>query len=94
MSATAGLRKFEVVGWRFETSGEGGDLRVNLTLRETSEAAFSWNAEETEIIHNNTSLLPYTSAPSVGINVVGDIQISNEKGVKHRHRDSDQREGI
>lgn len=72
-------KEFEVVGWRFETSGDGGDLRVNLTLRETSEAAFAWNAEETEIIHNNTSLLPYTSAPSVGINVVGDIQISNEK---------------
>tara|TARA_R110000868_G_scaffold129406_2_gene338260 strand:+ start:801 stop:3380 length:2580 start_codon:yes stop_codon:yes gene_type:complete len=72
-------KEFEVVGWRFETSGDGGDLRVNLTLRETSEAAFAWNAEEIEIIHNNTLLLPYTSAPNVGIGVVADLQISNEK---------------
>ena len=72
-------KEFEVVGWRFEASGEGGDLRVNLTMRETSEAAFSWDAEETAIIHNSTSLLSYTSVPSVGLDVEAQLQVSNEK---------------
>ena len=58
-------KEFEVVGWRFETSGEGGDLRINLTLRETSEAAFAWNAEERQIIHNNTNLPDYTAGLTV-----------------------------
>ena len=51
-----GGKEFEVVGWRFEANQEAGDLRVNLTLRETSQAAFDWNAEETAIISNNTTL--------------------------------------
>ena len=54
-------KEFEVVGWRFASDQEAGDLRVNLTLRETSEAAFNWNAEETEIISNNTTLPAFTS---------------------------------
>jgi len=58
-------KEFEVVGWRFETSGEGGDLRVNLTLRETSEAAFAWNAEESAIIHNNTNLPSFTAGLTI-----------------------------
>jgi hypothetical protein len=48
-------KEFEVVGWSFGAA-EAGDLRVTLTLRETSEAAFDWNAEETDIIANNTNL--------------------------------------
>jgi len=58
-------KEFEVVGWRFETSGEGGDLRVNLTLRETSEAAFAWNAEESAIIHNNTNLPSFAAGLTI-----------------------------
>ena len=49
-------KEFEVVGWRFGANGDAGDLRVTLTLRETSEAAFSWDAEESEIIGNDTNL--------------------------------------
>jgi len=49
-------KEFEVVGWNFNSSSEGGDLRVTLTLRETSSAAFSWTAEESEIISNNSGL--------------------------------------
>jgi len=45
-------KEFEVIGWNFNSSSEGGDLRVSLTLRETSSAAFSWTAEEEEIISN------------------------------------------
>jgi hypothetical protein len=48
-------KEFEVVGWTFG-SADAGDLRVTLTLRETSEAAFDWNAEEGALIQNNTTL--------------------------------------
>lgn len=54
-------KEFEVVGWRFASDQDAGDLRVNLTLRETSEAAFDWNAEETAITSNNTTLPAFTS---------------------------------
>ena len=54
-------KEFEVVGWRFASNQEAGDLRVNLTLRETSAAAFDWNAEETAITSNNTTLPAFTS---------------------------------
>ena len=49
-------KEFEVIGWKFSSNQEAGDLRVNLTLQETSEAAFDWNAEESDIIGNNTNL--------------------------------------
>ncbi|MFZ9959160.1 MAG: phage tail protein [Candidatus Limnocylindrus sp.] len=49
-------KEFEVVGWTFGANGEAGDLRVTMTLRETSSAAFSWSAEESEIIGNNSNL--------------------------------------
>ena len=54
-------KDFEVVGWKFSNSSSAGDLRVNLTLRETSSAAFSWSAEETAI-NNNDSTLPTVTA--------------------------------
>ncbi len=49
-------KEFEVVSWRFFIGGEG-DLRVALSLRETSEDAFAWDAEETAIIFNNSDLI-------------------------------------
>ena len=48
-------KEFEVASWRFFIGSEG-DLRVAMSLRETSSAAFSWDAEEAEIIANNTGL--------------------------------------
>ena len=49
-------KEFEVVGWTFGANGEAGDLRVTMTLRETSSAAFSWSAEESAITSNNSNL--------------------------------------
>ena len=60
-------KEFEVVGWNFASNQEAGDLRVALTLRETSAAAFDWNAEESNIIGNNTTLPVYTS----GMDILG-----------------------
>lgn len=48
-------KDFEVIGWKLR-NGDAGDLRVNMTLRETSSAAFSWTAEEEEITSNNSTL--------------------------------------
>ena len=63
-------KEFEVVGWNFSANQEAGDLRVALTLRETSAAAFDWNAEESDIIGNNTTLPVYTSGMDIlGLNV-------------------------
>ena len=59
-------KEFEVVGWQFSNNSEQGDLRVALTLRETSSAAFSWSAEESDITGNNTTLT--TGAANLAIN--------------------------
>lgn len=48
-------KEFEVVGWVFG-AGDAGALRISLTLRETSEAAFDWDAEESDIISNDSDL--------------------------------------
>ncbi len=60
-------KEFEVVGWTFGANGEAGDLRVTMTLRETSSAAFSWSAEESAIIGNNSNL----PDPFGGLTVTG-----------------------
>ena len=60
-------KEFEVIGWKFASNQEAGDLRVTLTLQETSEAAFDWSAEESDIINNNTNLPDFTAG----------LQISN-----------------
>ncbi len=73
-------KEFEVVGWRFKASSEGGDLRINLTLRETSEAAFSWDAEESEIIYNNTSLPSASDVPLPTLDAAVISTIVNEDG--------------
>ena len=73
-------KEFEVVGWSFGAA-EAGDLRVTLTLRETSEAAFDWDAEETAIIGNNTNLPSAFTVPPVGINLGTKLRVSNEQVV-------------
>lgn len=65
-------KQFEVIGWKFSPNGEAGDLRVNLALRETSAAAFNWNAEETAIVSNDTTLPSITSGTNVTALAVND----------------------
>lgn len=71
-------KEFEVVTWKLFI-GDGGGLRVNMTLRETSEAAFDWNAEESAIISNNSNLLSFDEAPPVGLSAVATTRVLNEK---------------
>ena len=72
-------KEFEVVSWKFYANQDSGDLRVAMTLRETSEAAFDWDAEETEIIGNNTTLPSWRDVGAIGLTATQRTQILNEK---------------
>lgn len=71
-------KDFEVLGWRFFASEDAGDLRVKLDLRETSEAAFDWNAEESAIINNNTALPSAFRPVPFGLDLTSEVRIVNE----------------
>ena len=71
-------KEFEVVTWKLFI-GDGGGIRVNMTLRETSEAAFDWNAEESAIISNNSNLLRFDESPAVGLSAIATTRVLNEK---------------
>lgn len=60
-------KEFEVMGWRFFNSTEGGEMMINMTLRETSAAAFDWNADERALAANNSNLPDPWSVPGIGI---------------------------
>jgi hypothetical protein len=73
---------FEVVGWRLNPDVDNGDLRINLTLRESSEAAFGFSAaDEQTIISNNTTLLKYYDVPNIGVTVSQEYREVNENVV-------------
>lgn len=71
-------KEFEVANWRFTINPETG-AKVTMVLRETSEEAFAWDAEEQAIISNNTTLLPYYEAPAVGIALAATAVTLSEK---------------
>lgn len=74
-------KEFEVTSWKFETSGEGGDIRVNLTLQETSQAAFAWDAEELSIIHNNTTLPDFYTVAQLSNLTLTTTAVVNNDGI-------------
>ena len=74
-------KEFEVVGWNFFADGDAGDLRVRLTLRETSEAAFDWDADETAIIGNNTSLPVFNTVPAPSNLTLTATTVLNDDGI-------------
>lgn len=75
-------KTFEVVGWRLNPDPDNNDLRVNLQLRESSAAAFGFSeADEREIVSNNTTLLKYYDVPTIGITVSQEYREVNENVV-------------
>ena len=74
-------KEFEVIGWRFASDQDAGDLRVNLTLRETSQAAFDWNAEETDIVSNNSTLPTFTSVAAPTNLTLTATAVINDDGI-------------
>ena len=75
-------KTFEVTGWRLNPDPESLDLRVNLQLRESSQAAFGFDVEdEKTILSNNTTLIKYYEVPSVGLTVTQEYREVNENVV-------------
>ena len=74
-------KEFEVIGWRFASDQDAGDLRVNLTLRETSQSAFDWNAEETDIVSNNSTLPAFTSVAAPTNLTLSATAVINDDGI-------------
>ena len=73
-------KEFEVKSWKLVLSEEGG-IRVSLILRETSEEAFAWNAEEQEIVDNNSNLPAYYDVGNVGVSLTGELRLVNQQVV-------------
>jgi len=71
-------KQFEVRSWRFYVDQDAGSLKVRMTLQETSSAAYDWNADERDIISNNSILPRYSDG--VGITQVGvdDVTITKD----------------
>jgi len=70
-------KDFEVIGWKLRNDRDGGELKVALTLRETSSAAFSWSAEEAELKANDSSLTDLRaglSPSNVTVTDIGTVQ--------------------
>jgi len=79
---TGNEKTFEVTDWKLSPNVEEGDLRVSMTLRESSSSAFGFNeADEQDIISNNTTLLPYYSVPNVGVSISKEYREVNESVV-------------
>lgn len=75
-------KTFEVTGWRLAPNSDTNDLRVNLQLRESSEAAFGFTvADEKTIVSNNSTLLRYYEVPPVSLSVTQEYREVNENVV-------------
>lgn len=72
-------KEFEVQSWRLFADAQTGAIKVSLYLREISEAALDWDAEEIELIANNTNLLPFYDAPAVGLSAEAVARVLAEK---------------
>ena len=72
-------KEFEVINWKFFNASDTGELRVSMTLRETSAAAFSWTATEAALLANNTNLPDPWSVPGIGIALTSTTTVIYEK---------------
>lgn len=63
---------FEVITWKPVV--DGGELKINLVLKETSAAAYSWTAEESQIIGRDTTL----PNPTAGLTITG-LTVTNRQ---------------
>ena len=79
---TGNEKTFEVTDWKLSPNVEEGDLRVSMTLRESSSSAYGFNeSDEQDIINNNTSLLPYYDVPEIGVTITKEYREVNESVV-------------
>ncbi len=71
-------KPFEVIEWALIVGDQDG-MRVSMVVRETSAEAYDWNADETQILANNTTLLSFDQTPDVGLSVTSQVLIIREK---------------
>jgi hypothetical protein len=72
-------KTFECVGWRLQADQDSGELKVNLTLRESSSAAFGWtDADAQTIVRNNSTLPKYYEVPAIGLEISQEYRVVNE----------------
>jgi hypothetical protein len=72
-------KQFEVVGWSFQNDPDSGGQTVSLVLRETSSAAYDWNAEEEELKVNDSNLPTLVQSATSGLSIVA-VYASNASG--------------
>lgn len=63
-------KEFIVSSWAIEANPDVGSVEVGMSLKEISSAAFSWSAEETDIISNNTNLPKFNDPVTFGFSPV------------------------
>jgi hypothetical protein len=80
--STGNEKIFEVTSWKLAPNPDEGDIRISLSLRESSQAAFGFNAsDELEIVSNNTTLTTYDDVPSIGVTMSQEYREVNENVV-------------
>ena len=70
-------KEFEVVLWTFGLA-DGGDIQVQMTLRETAESIFDDISDAAIYEADNTTLLSPFDVPPIGVNVSAELFVSNE----------------
>ena len=71
-------KEFEVIAWDFGLT-DGLDLQTQMTLRETAESVYDEVDDGVVYERDNTTLLSPFSVPSVGLSVLAEAQVSNQK---------------
>ena len=64
---------FEVLSWQPKVRDEDGALLISMSLRETSQAAFDWNASDATATSNSNTVVPDASTNST----IGSITATN-----------------
>jgi len=73
-----GNKEFEVIAWNFGLT-DGLDLQTQMTLRETAESVYDEVDDGVVYERDNTTLLSPFSVPSVGLSVLAEAKVSNQK---------------
>ena len=71
-------KEFEVIAWDFGLT-DGLDLQTQMTLRETAESVYDEVDDGVVYERDNTTLLSPFSVPSVGLSVLAEAKVSNQK---------------
>jgi len=71
-------KEFEVIAWGFGLT-DGLDLQTQMTLRETAESVYDEVDDGVVYERDNTTLLSPFSVPSVGLSVLAEAVVSNQK---------------